>query len=63
MNAGARNLQRVYEFLSSENIFSEVDFLILGVQVCAHRARRMRASKRLALLNCSSSVRCALAAS
>ena len=26
--------------------FSEVDFLILGVQVCAHRARRMRASKR-----------------
>ena len=25
--------------------FSEVDFSILGVQVCAHRARRMRASK------------------
>ena len=26
-------------------IYSEVDFLILGVQVCAHCARRMRASK------------------
>ena len=28
-----------------EMIFSEVDFLILGVQVCAHRVRHMPSSK------------------
>ena len=39
------------------------DFLILGVQVCAHRARHMQSSKCCSRQKFSSSVRCALAAS